>query len=174
VAVLQTSVKAGQPWRRRRSARLYLVGWDRAKMPASRYRVAAGVLLHAHPGRRADNGLWRQLKWWWPGLRRQGCCILRRPRFEQRAISAEKTVQGATRRDIGLQIGNLSHAGRQGSSQLSRGGAHCFVRGAQTLFGLAQSAGQPPIPNCASLHRAYTIVASSCSRCSLRHEGPVC
>jgi hypothetical protein len=49
-----------------------------------------------------------------------------------------------------------------------------FVRGAQTLFGLAQSAGQPPTPNCASLHRAYIIVTSSCSRCSFKHEGPIC
>jgi hypothetical protein len=67
VAALQTPIKTGQPWRRRHSARLCLVGGDRAGMPAFRYRVAAGVLLHTHPGRRADNGLWRQSRWWGHG-----------------------------------------------------------------------------------------------------------
>jgi hypothetical protein len=59
--------------------------------------------------------------WRWPGLRCQGCYISRRPRSAQQAISAEKMVQGARRRDVtDLQIGNLSHAGRQDPSHSCR------------------------------------------------------
>jgi hypothetical protein len=65
--------------------------------------------------------------WRWPGLRCQGCYISRRPRSAQQAISAEKMVQGARRRDVtDLQIGNLSHVARH------------FVRHAQTLSVHAQ------------------------------------
>jgi hypothetical protein len=48
-------------------------------------------------------------------------CISRRPRFAQRAISAEETVRGALRRDnTGLQIGNSPHAGWQDPSHSCR------------------------------------------------------